>query len=61
MRSVEPGCLESPIQMCAELSAASMKIVLHMSGILIQEYSKIKMSLLCKSFWGRRMVPVHLL
>ena len=42
MRSVEPGYLASPIQMCAELSAASMKIVLPMSGTLIHEYSKIK-------------------
>ena len=50
MRSVEPGYLASPIQMCAELSAASMKIVLPMSGTLIQEYSKIKMSLKCTSF-----------
>ena len=50
MRSVELGYLGSPIQMCAELSAASMKIVLPMSGTLIQEYSKIKKSLKCTSF-----------
>ena len=43
MRLVEPGYLASPIQMCAELSAASMKTVSPMSGTLIHEYSKIKL------------------
>ena len=51
IRSLEPGYLGSPIQMCAELSAASMKTVSPMSGTLIHEYSKIKMSFLCKSFF----------